>query len=101
MTEVIVTPKPTTLRRIARSKLFLIIVALLIAAPVLWLTAFHSSAESPLPCDVEYDHLVKQAKQQLVNGDRTAAINSLIAARAKLRDCQPPTPKDVAPMFPN
>jgi hypothetical protein len=100
MTETI-TPNTVTLRRIARSKLFLLVIAVLIAAPVLWFSAFHSAAETPLPCDVEYDNLVKQAKQELINGDRTAAINSLIAARSKLRDCQPPTPKDVTPMFPN
>jgi len=87
--------------RSTRSKLLMIVVALLIAVPVLWFSAFHSAAQSPLPCDVEYDRLVKLAKQELINGDRTSAINSLIAAREKLRDCQPPSPKDVAPIFPN
>lgn len=89
------------LRRWARSKGLLIIVILATAVPVIWLSGFRSSAEPPVDCDVQYSVLVKQAKAELINGNRTAAINSLIAARAKLRDCETPSARDVAPIWPN
>jgi hypothetical protein len=54
-----------------------------------------------MACDAQYDVLVKRAKEQLINGDRAAAIDSLIAARAKLRDCGPPSAKDVTPLWKN
>jgi len=74
---------------------------LAIVAPVLWFSSFHSAAQTPVSCETEYDNLVKRAKQQLIDGNRSAAINSLIAARSKLRDCETPTAKDVAPLYPN
>ena len=87
--------------RMMPSKRLLIILTLALAVPVVWFTAFRSAAQAPLTCEAQYSALVKQAKADLINGDRTAAINSLIAARNKLRDCQPPTAKDVAPIWPN
>jgi len=90
-----------SLRRMARSSWFLIILTLAIAAPVIWLSGFRSAAEAPVACDAQYNALVRQAKTELINGDRTAALNSLIAARAKLRDCETPTAKDVAPIWQN
>ena len=87
--------------RMAPSKWLLIILTLALAVPVIWLTGFRSAAEAPVTCDAQYNALVKQAKADLINGDRTAAINSLIAARNKLRDCQTPTAKDVAPVWRN
>lgn len=83
------------------SKRLLIVLVLTLAIPVVWLSVFRSSASPTTACDAQYDALVKQAKAELTNGDRTAAINSLIAARNKLRDCQTPTAKDVAPMWRN
>ena len=75
----------------ARSRRFLILIILtmVIAVPVIWLSGFHSAAQAP--CDAQYNALVKQAKAELINGDRTAALSSLVAARAKLRECAPPT----------
>jgi hypothetical protein len=84
-----------------RSKWFLLVLIPAIAVPVIWLSGFRSAAETPVSCDVAYNALVKQAKEDLINGDRAASINSLKAARAKLRDCETPTAKDVAPMWPN
>jgi hypothetical protein len=87
--------------RMPLSKRLVIILVLALAIPVVWLSVFRSSASPTTACDDQYDTLVKQAKAELTNGDRTAAINSLIAARNKLRDCQTPTAKDVAPMWRN
>jgi hypothetical protein len=87
--------------RVMTFKRVLIILALTIAIPVVWLSVFRSSASPTTTCDDQYDTLVKQAKVELTNGNRTGAINSLIAARNKLRDCQTPTAKDVAPMWRN
>ena len=80
-----------------------VLVALILAAsmPLVWFFGFRSAAQTRTPCEEEYDTLVKQAKQELIDGDRSAAVNSLIAARPKLRDCQPPSAKDVAPMWHN
>jgi hypothetical protein len=86
---------------LTRSKRLLIVLALALAVPIVWLSGFRSAAQTPVACDVQYDALVKQAKEELINGDRTAAINSLIAARAKLRDCETPTAKEVAPIWSN
>jgi len=87
--------------RLTRSKSFVIFVALALAILIVWFSDFRSAAQTPVACDVQYDALVKRAKDELINGDRTAAINSLIAARAKLRDCETPTAKDVAPIWSN
>jgi len=84
-----------------RSKQLLIALALAVLVPVIWLSGFRSAAEPRVACEVQYDELVKQAKEQLINGDRAAAINSLIAARSRLRDCGPPTARDVTPVWPN
>ncbi len=84
-----------------RCKRLLIVLATALAVPVVWLSEFRSAAETPVACDVQYDTLVKQAKQQLIDGDRPAAISSLIAARKTLRDCETPTAKDVAPIWRN
>jgi hypothetical protein len=102
MTEATVPLKTATSpKRFARTKVFLILLTLAVVLPVIWFSSFHSAAQTPLPCETEYDNLVRQAKQELIDGNRTAAINSLIAARAKLRDCEMPTAKDVAPLYPN
>jgi hypothetical protein len=93
--------KLSPLRLMVRSRRLLIILTIAIAVPVIWLSGFRSAAQAPVACDVQYDALVKQAKEELINGDRTAAINSLIAARARLRDCETPTAKDVAPIWRN
>ena len=90
-----------SMRQMGRSKWFLLVLIPAIAVPVIWLSGFRSAAQTPLTCDAAYNALVKQAKEELINGDRTASINSLIAARAKLRDCETPTAKDVAPIWPN
>jgi hypothetical protein len=87
--------------RSSMSKRLLIILVLALALPALWFSVFRTAASPTVTCDAQYDSLVKQAKAELINGDRTAAINSLIAARNKLRDCQTPTAKDVAPMWRN
>ena len=39
-------------------------------------------------CTDRFNALLAQARASLVKGDRGAAINSLIAARGKLRTCQ-------------
>lgn len=39
-------------------------------------------------CGDQYNALVGQAKASLVRGDRSAAISSLIGAKAQLRRCQ-------------
>jgi hypothetical protein len=83
------------------TKRLLVILVLTLLIPALWFTEFRSSAEPPATCDAQYDTLVKQAKADLIGGNRTAAINSLIAARNKLRDCETPSAKDVAPIYPN
>ena len=102
MAEEMTGPAKLSLRsRMAPSKRLLILLALAFAVPVMWLIGFRSTAEAPVTCDAQYNALVKQAKADLINGDRTAAINSLIAARNKLRDCQTPTAKDVAPVWRN
>jgi hypothetical protein len=89
------------LRRMTPSKWLLVVVTLVVAVPLILLSGHRSASEAPVACDAQYDTLVKQAKEELINGDRTAAINSLIAARAKLRDCETPTAKDVAPIWSN
>ncbi len=61
------------------SKPLIIILTLIIAIPLVWFSVFRSTAGVPLSCDAQYDALVKQAKAQLGNGDRTASINTLIA----------------------
>ena len=102
MTEVTIGPhRASRARRMVRSKRLLILVTLAIAIPVIWLSGFRSAAEPIVACETQYDALVKQAKGQLINGDRAAAIESLITARAKLRDCETPSAKDVAPIWPN
>jgi hypothetical protein len=87
--------------RMTLSKRLLVVLALAFAIPVVWFSLFRAAAGSPVTCEAQYDALVKQAKVELTAGDRTAAINSLIAARSKLRDCETPTAKDVAPIFRN
>jgi hypothetical protein len=87
--------------RMASSKRLIVILVLSLAIPVVWFTVFRSTASPAATCDSQYDALVQQAKAELTNGNRTAAINFLIAARNKLRDCQTPTAKDVAPMWGN
>jgi hypothetical protein len=87
--------------RMVRSRKLIIGLTIAVAVPLIWFSSFRSAAQAPVGCDVQYDTLVKQAKQQLINGDRTAAVNSLIAARTKLRDCETPTAKDVAPIWSN
>jgi hypothetical protein len=102
MAEAISGPDKLTSRsRMRLSKRLLIILTLTLAIPVVWFSVFRSAAQSPVTCEAQYDTLVKQAKTELTAGDRTAAINSLIAARNKLRDCETPTAKDVAPIFRN
>ena len=91
----------SSITKTLRSKWFLILVTIVIVLPVLWLTGFRSAAEAPSTCEAQYESLVRQAKAELIDGDRAAALDSLMAARAKLRDCETPTAKDVAPVWPN
>jgi hypothetical protein len=93
--------KMSRFSRMVRSRKLIVLLTLVVAVPLIWFSSFRSAAQAPVTCDVQYDTLVKQAKQQLINGDRTAAVNSLIAARTKLRDCETPTAKDVAPIWSN
>ena len=102
MAEEIVRPERMSIvTRWARWRRVLIVLTLTVAATVIWLTGFRSAAEAPTSCDAHYNELVKRAKDELINGDRSAAIKSLIAARATLRDCETPTAKDVAPIWRN
>jgi hypothetical protein len=95
--------RPDPRRRSALSKRLPIILTLVVALPVMWFIEywFRSTPEARVTRDVQCNALLNQAKTDLVNGDRTAAINSLVAAKNKLRDCETPTAKDVAPMWPN
>jgi hypothetical protein len=94
---------PTPRRRGALFKRLPIIVTLVVALPAIWLLGFwfRSTPEARVTCDAQYNALLNQAKTDLVNGDRTAAINSLVAAKKKLRDCETPSAKAVAPMWSN
>ena len=47
-----------------------------------------TSSEDPSACADRYNALLGQAKASLLNGDRGAAVNSLIAAKLQLRTCQ-------------
>jgi hypothetical protein len=99
--ETIQPEKMSRLSRMVRSRKLVIVLTVAVVVPVIWFSSFRSAAQAPVACDVQYDALVKQAKEQLINGDRNAAVNSLIAARTKLRDCETPSAKDVAPIWSN
>jgi hypothetical protein len=94
---------PDPRRRSLLAKRLPIILTIVVALSMIWLIGFwfYSTPEARVTCDAQYNALLNQAKTDLVNGDRTAAINSLVAARNKLRDCETPTAKEVAPMWPN
>src|SRR5580700_5231550 len=94
---------PTPRRRGALSRRLAIILTLVVALPVIGLIEywFRSTPDARATCVAQYDALLSQAKADLINGDRTAAIKSLVAARNKLRDCEIPTAKDVNPMWSN
>ena len=79
----------------------LIILIVALAIPVVWYSFFRTTPPPSAACEDQYDTLVIQAKTELTHGNRIAAINSLIAARNKLRDCQTPSAKDVTPMWRN
>jgi hypothetical protein len=93
--------RPTPRRRGALFKRLPIIVTLVVALSAMWLIGFwfRSTPEARVTCDAQYNALLNQAKTDLVNGDRSAAIKSLVAARNKLHDCEIPTAKDVNPMW--
>jgi hypothetical protein len=94
---------PDRRRRSLLTKRLPIILTIVVALSVMWLIGlwFHSTPEARVTCDAQYNALLRQAKTDLINGNRMAAINSLVAAKNKLRDCETPTAKDVAPMWPN
>jgi hypothetical protein len=46
-------------------------------------------------CSDQYNALVRQAKENLIQGDRIAAINSLVQARTKLHSCESRSAEDV------
>jgi hypothetical protein len=46
-------------------------------------------------CDDQYNALVKEAKENLIKGDRVATINSLVQARTKLHSCESRSAEDV------
>jgi len=79
----------------------LLIVLILALVPAMWFAEYRLNAQAPVSCDDQYNALVQQAKAELAKGDRTGAINSLIEARNKLRDCETPASKDVIPMWRN
>jgi hypothetical protein len=52
-------------------------------------------------CGDQYNALVRQAKQDLIKGDRAGAIRLLRAAKVQLHVCEVRSTQEVAPMFPN
>jgi hypothetical protein len=46
-------------------------------------------------CGDQYNALVKEAKDNLIKGDRVAAVNSLVQARTQLHLCESRTAQDV------
>jgi len=58
-------------------------------------------AQSRGICGAQYNALVKQAKDDLIKGDRPGAIRLLRAAKVQLHICEVRSTRDVAPMFPN
>lgn len=52
-------------------------------------------------CADQYNALVRQAKDNLIKGDRAGAIRLLRAAKVQLHVCEVHSAQDVAPMFPN
>ena len=46
-------------------------------------------------CDDQYNALVREAKENLIKGDRVATINSLVQARTKLHSCEARSAEDV------
>ena len=101
--EITATENVSSRRHIALSKRVLTVLALAFVVVVVGLTWFwlRSASEARVTCDAQYNALVNQAKTDLVKGDRPAAINSLKDARNKLRECETPTAKDVAPIWRN
>jgi hypothetical protein len=85
-------------RRLTLPMKMLLISFLALLIPVIWFSVFHTTETPNDACNAQYDELVKQAKTELTNGDRRGALNSLIAARNKLRDCQAFNAKDVDPL---
>jgi hypothetical protein len=55
------------------------------------LRAENSDARMAQACIDQYNTMVGQAKADLTRGDRIAAINSLVAARAQLHRCEVPS----------
>jgi len=58
-------------------------------------------AEGRTTCGDHYNALVKQAKDDLIGGDRAAAVRLLRAAQAQLHICAVRTTQDVESSFPN
>lgn len=68
-------------------------VAVLLTICVVGLVIDHLMTESPQEraeraCIDKYNGFVRQAKSDLIGGDRIGAINSLVAAKAQLHQCE-------------
>jgi hypothetical protein len=67
--------------------------AVILAIVLIGLTVDRLTSESPQQraervCIDKYNSLVTQAKTNLTRGDRIGAINSLVAAKAQLHQCE-------------
>jgi len=58
-------------------------------------------AEDQGVCGDQYNALVRQAKDNLIKGDRAGAIRLLRAAKVQLHSCEVHSAQDVAPLFHN
>lgn len=83
----------------------LLLFAAIVAIPVLRAPSTIAPAveidESRSTCGDQYNALVKQAKDDLVKGDRAGAVRLLRAAQVQLHTCEVRTAQDVEPMFRN
>ena len=85
-------------------KLIALAVAVLLLIGVVGIVVYHLMTESPperaeRECIDKYNGLVRQAKADLTNGDRTGAINSLVAAKAQLHQCQVASANSVSGIY--
>jgi hypothetical protein len=76
-----------------RGRLIALAVAVLITIVVIGIVVDRLMTESPQEraervCIDKYDGFVRQAKSDLVKGNRVGAINSLVAAKAQLHQCE-------------
>ncbi len=78
-------------RRVGR--LVTLALVAIVTIGVIAIAVDHLIMESPQEraeraCIDKYNSFVKQAKSNLVKGDRIGAINSLVAAKAQLHQCE-------------